>query len=55
MARRVKFDPTGFSFGANAPRRKPRGGKGNTGAGGKKSNAWRAYAGGGRSSAPLPD
>jgi hypothetical protein len=55
MAKRVKFDPTSFNFGANAPRRKPKGGKGKKG-GGKKSNAWRAYVGGGgRSSAPLPD
>jgi hypothetical protein len=54
MAKRVKFDPTSFNFGANAPRRKPRGAKGKKG-GGKKSNAWRAYVGGGRSNAPLPD
>jgi hypothetical protein len=56
MAKRVKFDPTSFSFGSNAPRRKPRGGKSKKGRGGKKSNAWRAnVGGGGRSSAPLPD
>jgi hypothetical protein len=50
---KVKFDPASFSFGANAPRRKPKGRKGKKG--GKRSNAWRAYVGGGRSSAPIPD
>lgn len=53
MAKRVKFDPTSFAFGANSPRRKPKRGKGKK-RGGKKSNAWRAYTGGGNS-APLPD
>ncbi len=55
-ARRTKFDPTGFAFGANRPRRKGKGKKGGQG-GGKKSNAWRAYVGGGggRSYEPLPD
>ena len=54
MAKKVKFDPTSFSFGANAPRKKPKGRKGKKGGGGK-GNAWTAYTGGGRSSAPLPD
>jgi hypothetical protein len=53
MAKKAKFDPTSFSFGANAPRKNPKGSKGKKG-GGKKGNAWRAYVGG-RSSAPIPD
>jgi hypothetical protein len=52
MAKKPKFDPISFNFGAN---RKPRGGKGKK-AKGRKSDAWRAYVGGGsRSSAPIPD
>jgi hypothetical protein len=54
MAKKVKFDPTSFAFGANAPRKKSKGSRGKK-AGGKKSNAWRDYVGGGRSSAPIPD
>ncbi|HEX5269361.1 MAG TPA: hypothetical protein VFW33_02685 [Gemmataceae bacterium] len=51
MAKKVRFDPTGFNYGAN---RRPKKGKGKKGGGGKKSNAWRAYTGG-RSNAPIPD
>ncbi len=40
MAKKPKFDPTSFNFGAN---RKPRGRKRKKG--GKKTDAWRAYTG----------
>ncbi len=54
MAKKVKFAPASFNFGAIAPRKKPKGRKGKK-SGGGKGNAWTAYTGGGRSSAPLPD
>jgi hypothetical protein len=44
MAKRVKYDPTAFDFGANARRRKPKASKGKRG-GGRKGNAWAAYVG----------
>jgi hypothetical protein len=43
---KVKFDPTAFPFGANAPRKKPKGRKGKKAAGGSKGSAWAAYVGG---------
>jgi hypothetical protein len=52
VAKKVTFAPTSFNFGANKRPRRAKGKKG----GGKKSNAWRAYVGGGaRSNAPIPD
>jgi hypothetical protein len=44
MAKKARFDPTAFPFGALAPRKKSGGGKGMKG-GGRKSDAWRRYVG----------
>jgi hypothetical protein len=51
MAKKPRFDPTSFNFGASKRAKKGTGKKG----GGRKSNVWRGYVGGGRGSAPLPD